>query len=89
MATRSAELMFRGGRFLLGCGCAAVLLAGCARVPVAQQGRVSKLNMVFADTVIFGDRSGLQGQIEPGAPGENQRNQTDDHVLRIHHILMS
>lgn len=41
--------------------------AGCARVPVARQGWVAKPNMVFADTAVFGDRSSLQGQIEPGA----------------------
>ena len=43
------------------------LSAGCARIPVAKQGLVAKPNMVFADTAVFGDRSSLQGQIEPGA----------------------
>ena len=42
------------------------LLAGCARVPLSEQGRVAKPNMVFADTAAFNEKSALQCQIEPG-----------------------
>lgn len=45
----------------------AVLLAGCANVPVWQQGPVSKPNMVFNDrgAFVYGPR--LNAQIESGS----------------------
>jgi len=44
-----------------------LLCGGCARIPVSQQSRLIKPNMVLADTASFDYSSGLQSQIEPGA----------------------
>jgi hypothetical protein len=41
--------------------------AGCARVGVHQQRLVSKPNMVFSDSVVFGYSNRLMPQIEPGS----------------------
>lgn len=42
-------------------------VTGCHSVPVGEQGRLSKPNMIFADTAVFGYDSGLVTQVEPGA----------------------
>ena len=41
--------------------------AGCARVPMGRLGLVSKPNMLFSDSAIFGSSSRLAAQSEPGA----------------------
>jgi hypothetical protein len=41
--------------------------SGCRSVPIGDQGQLSKPNMIFADTAVFGYDSGLVAQIEPGA----------------------
>ena len=57
------------GRFAIAgiAAAGAALLAGCANVPVWQQGRVSKPNMVFNDrgAFVYGPR--LNAQIESGS----------------------
>jgi len=45
----------------------ALVCGGCARIPVSQQSRLTKPNMVLADTATFGYSGSLQSQIEPGA----------------------
>jgi hypothetical protein len=44
-----------------------LFLSGCAGVPVHEQRLVSKPNMTFDDSAVFGGRSVLTVQIEPGA----------------------
>jgi len=47
---------------LLGIG-----VCGCVRVGVHEQRLVSKANMTFEDSAVFGGRPGLIVQIEPGS----------------------
>src|SRR5262245_31133346 len=44
----------------------AVFLCGCVRVGVHEQRLVSKPNMTFDESVVFGTRPALTVQIEPG-----------------------
>ena len=57
------------GRLVMGWAGAAIFLwtAGCRSVPIGEQGRLSKPNMIFADTAVFGYDSALVTQVEPGA----------------------
>ena len=45
----------------------ALLLCGCANVPVYEQGLVSKVGMTRSDSMVEGDRVNLLSQIEPGS----------------------
>ncbi len=53
-------------RALVFLGAAALLAAGCARVPVAQQRRISQPALVFSDSPVAAHQPNLTGQIEPG-----------------------
>jgi hypothetical protein len=46
---------------------ASVSLPGCARVGAHQQRLVSKPNMTFSDSVVFGYDQKLVPQVEPGS----------------------
>lgn len=45
------------------------LASGCSSVNVAEQRLVSKGNMVFAESSVFGDSSSLHSVVEPGTAG--------------------
>ena len=52
--------------FLVRCSLVGLLLSGCSRVTIEEQGLVSQTNMQFEEYPSHGLNNGLLSQVEPG-----------------------